>query len=109
MQDIIELERELYARGFYNSLLANRNARLFVFSPVVSTLHDLDKGIIVKEEAEAKIRSYQDRDYRDDLHKYFYRIGMVQQYTLSTSMVEDRYGFRSLEGMAPGVQFDRRN
>lgn len=94
-QDFIELERELYGRGFYNSLLANRNARLFVFSPVVSTLHDLDKGIIVKEEAEAKIRSYQDRDYRDDLHKYFYRIGMVQQYTLSTSIVEDRYGFRT--------------
>ncbi|MCS3556792.1 MULTISPECIES: SusC/RagA family TonB-linked outer membrane protein [unclassified Sphingobacterium] len=92
--DFIAAERLLYDKGFYKPSLTGTNARLFVMSPVVTLLNQVDQKLITVAEAEEKIRSFEGLDYRDDYEKYFYRTGVNQQYNLSTGANMGALGYR---------------
>lgn len=97
-EDFIFAERFLYDNGFYTPYLTSSNAKVFVFSPVVSLLHALQNEEISADEAETLIGSYKELDYRKDLEKYFYRNELNQQYTVSTSMSKENLGYRASLG-----------
>lgn len=107
--DFIDLEMELYDKGFYRSLLTNKNAKSFVFSPVVSALYDLERGYLAADEVQDRIGSYRHKDYRNDLLKYFYRTGIAQQYSVSTSKVGERYGIRMSLGYDDNLNVEKSN
>lgn len=93
-KDFISAERFLYEKGFYKPYLTSTNARLFVMSPVVTLLDQVDKKLITTEDAEAKIRSFEGLDYRRDYDKYLYRTSLNQQYNLSTGANLGALGYR---------------
>lgn len=76
---VIEVEKFLYGRGFYNSSFTNA-LRPYI-SPVVEILRANPDPAI----AESLIAPYQDIDNRIDMEKHVYRQSIDQQYALSLS------------------------
>ncbi|MEJ5993212.1 SusC/RagA family TonB-linked outer membrane protein [Pedobacter sp. Du54] len=81
--DFIDAEVMLYEKGFYKNDLALTNKNRPVISPVVNLLDMVTRGLISKNEAEKRINSYREMDYRKDLKKYFYSIPLSQQYSIN--------------------------
>jgi TonB-linked SusC/RagA family outer membrane protein len=80
--DYIDLERFLFDKGFYNSLINNTRRPL---TPVVETLAKQRNGEITPAEADAAINALRNVDVRNDFEKYIYRNGFNQQYAASVS------------------------
>lgn len=78
--DFIDIELDLYERGFYKNQLEAANQRRVVVSPVVDMLNKLDKGLIPAEEVDREIERLRHIDYRDHLSRYFYRNEFTQQH-----------------------------
>lgn len=78
--DFIDVELELYERGFYNNQLRAANQRRIVVSPVVDMLDKRDRKLLSAEEADREIERLRHVDYRDDLYRYFYRNEFSQQH-----------------------------
>ncbi|MGJ1537611.1 SusC/RagA family TonB-linked outer membrane protein [Sphingobacterium multivorum] len=83
--DFIDVEKMLYEKGFYKSALNSARRKRFVFSPVVSLLDKQTKGLISFEEAEEKIASFRNQDYRNDMLKHMFRPSFDQQHHISYS------------------------
>ena len=81
--DFIEVERELFTKGFYNSDL--NSASHPVISPVVDLLNQEKLGLLSAEEAERRISLLKTIDARDQFRKYVYQPGEKNQYFLQLS------------------------
>lgn len=80
--DFIDLEKDLFTKGFYNANL-NNTSTFPAVSPVVTILAQQRAGTITEAEATAKINSLRNNDVRNEYDKYFYRRATSQQYALS--------------------------
>ncbi|MGJ1404868.1 MULTISPECIES: SusC/RagA family TonB-linked outer membrane protein [Sphingobacterium] len=78
--DFIDVERELYSRGFYKSKISSASKPLL--SPVIDLLDLADNGKVSKEEALTRINELRDVDVREQLNHYVYKPAYKQQYFL---------------------------
>ncbi|WP_111672700.1 SusC/RagA family TonB-linked outer membrane protein [Algoriphagus litoralis] len=79
----IDLERELFDRGLFNSSINSNNKPRV--SPSVEALLKARNGQITRAEAESLLEQYKQQDVRRDLLNYYYRPAVNQQYSLSLS------------------------
>ena len=81
--DFIDVEQELFNRGFYDSDINSPNHP--VLTPVVDLLNRARTGQISVEEAQRQISVLRGVDVRDDYKKYMYTPSLKQQYALNLS------------------------
>ncbi|EJL74383.1 TonB-linked outer membrane protein, SusC/RagA family [Chryseobacterium populi] len=79
--DFINVETELFKRGFYNNDLTSLS--MPVVSPVVNILDKEKHGSISNAEAETQINALRNVDVRNEIEKYFYQQSVNQQYALN--------------------------
>ncbi|MBN7816258.1 SusC/RagA family TonB-linked outer membrane protein [Algoriphagus pacificus] len=80
---LVELQRELFDRGLYNSSINSRNQSSV--PPVVEVLLKARNGEISQAEADALLEGFKSRDFRNELDQYYYRPAVNQQYALNLS------------------------
>ncbi|MCW3075119.1 MAG: TonB-dependent receptor [Flaviaesturariibacter sp.] len=80
----IEVERFLFAKGFYNAQLSNTFSRP-VISPVVEILAKQRAGTLSAAAAEAAIAALEGYDLRRDQQRYLLQNAVKEQYGLSFS------------------------
>ena len=81
--DFIDVEKELFSKGYYNSAI--NSTQHPVLSPVVNLLNKAKKGIITQAEADAQINQLRTVDVRDQYLKYMYQPMENRQYALNIS------------------------
>ncbi|WP_312352909.1 SusC/RagA family TonB-linked outer membrane protein [Sphingobacterium siyangense] len=94
--DFIDVEQELYSRGFYKSKIGSSSRPLL--SPVIDMLDLADNGKISKDEAWSKINELSGVDVRDQLDRYVYKPAYKQQYFLSGSGGAAKFSWLSSVG-----------
>ncbi len=82
--DYIELEKRLFAQGFYDENAIN-TTNPKPFTPVVELLFAAKNGAISSSSANAQIDALKQYDVRKDMEKYLYRTSANQQYALNLS------------------------
>ena len=81
--DYIDMETELFKRGFYNSKI--NSTKHPALSPVVSLLNKVKKGMVTQQEADLQLDKWRRTDVRDQYLKYMYRPSENRQYALNMS------------------------
>lgn len=94
--DFIDVEQELYSRGFYKSKIGSTSRPLL--SPVIDMLDLADNGKISEGEALSKINELSGVDVRDQLDRYVYKPAYKQQYFLSGSGGAAKFSWLSSVG-----------
>lgn len=89
--DLIDLEKELFIKGFYAGKLADPGKP--IISPVVALLEKARLGSINKDVASSKIEQMRNQEVRDDLKKYFYRNAINQQYAINITGGNDKNAY----------------
>jgi TonB-linked SusC/RagA family outer membrane protein len=79
--DFIEFEKFLYENKFHTSIL--NGARKDIVSPLIELLLQKDAGIISERDANQEIDRLKVQDVRRDFNKYFYQLGINQQYAIN--------------------------
>lgn len=111
--ELIDLEQQSYKSGYYPADLFN-DGNFTPVPPVVSLLHDADRGLITREEAASRIAAMRGNDIRKDIERYFYQKSFEQQYTLQLSGESGRLnyfvsgGITTLAGNLTGTKQLRR-
>ncbi|MES2005557.1 MAG: SusC/RagA family TonB-linked outer membrane protein [Bacteroidota bacterium] len=82
--DYIDIERNLFDRGYYNALLNNTTTRTAV-TPVVELLAQRRSGMISEDQLTAQLNTLQGRDLRDQFSRHLYQSTLQQQYALQLS------------------------
>jgi TonB-linked SusC/RagA family outer membrane protein len=80
----IDLEKDLFAKGYYDNDLSNVYSWPIV-SPVVDLLDKARRGVITQGQADAQINELKKYDIRNDYSKYFYQKAVAQQYAVNLS------------------------
>lgn len=80
--DFIDLEIDLFDRGYYNGEINNITTRP-PLSPVVEILALKRSGTISETEASNQIDALRNNDIRNDISRYFYQNSANQQYNLN--------------------------
>ncbi|HEY7159755.1 MAG TPA: carboxypeptidase-like regulatory domain-containing protein, partial [Acidobacteriota bacterium] len=83
--DYIELEKFLFSKGYYDNDINNSTGNRPPLSPVIEILTKQKNGSISPSDADNQINLLKQNNAREDLDKYFYRLGTKQQYALSIS------------------------
>ncbi|WP_300601958.1 SusC/RagA family TonB-linked outer membrane protein [Niabella sp.] len=91
--DFIDLEKNLFERGFYNDALADEYGWP-VLSPVVEILAKQKAGTIAPEEAAKQIDALRGYDVRNDFSRYLYQSALQQQYALAVSGGSNAVNYR---------------
>jgi TonB-linked SusC/RagA family outer membrane protein len=78
--DYIDIEQRLFKTGFYDAQIGDP---LQIISPAVSLLAAERTGTLSTEAANAGIDKLRNGDTRRELDKYFYRHGLLQQYSVN--------------------------
>jgi TonB-linked SusC/RagA family outer membrane protein len=78
--DYIDIEKFLYEKGYYSFLF---NFFQQPLTPVQEVLVKQTEGMISSDEAERQIAPYRNYDLRNDISKYLYDTGKIQQYSLN--------------------------
>ncbi len=99
--EFIDVEKMLFDKGFYNTILNGTNSNRGIVSPLVDGLYDLSKGLLTQEEMNARIEKYKTLDYRNDLLRYVYRNGALSQNNIALSGRGEQSGYRV------GIGYDR--
>ena len=94
--DFIDIEQELYNRGFYRSRLTSISKP--VVSPVVDYLDKVDKGLLTADEANIAIHALRNVDIRDQLNEYMYKPATKQQYFISAQGGMEKFSWLSSIG-----------
>lgn len=76
----IEIEKFLYDKGAYNSLI---NARYFPVSQAVEIFDGSKRGLISQADSMRMINSLKGNDLREDMSSYLYQPAYNQQYALN--------------------------
>lgn len=79
--DFIDLEKHLFAGGFYDEEITSLNKP--ILSPVVEILLKERNGLISPQEAATAINRFQNIDVRNDILKYVYRRSVLKQYAVN--------------------------
>jgi TonB-linked SusC/RagA family outer membrane protein len=82
--EVIDVERMLFSKGYYNSDLTN-TSNYPKISPVVELLQMAKTGQISQADADNKINAFRQIDNRNDLMNYAYHNSINQQYSLNMS------------------------
>ncbi len=94
--DFIDVEKELFARGYYNSAI---NSPLHpVISPVVNLLHKVKTGSISQEEADRTLAVLAQQDVRDEYRRYMYRPLENKHYSVTASGGSKTHAWAGLLG-----------
>lgn len=110
--DFIDIEKMLFDKGFYNTIISN-TAENRAYSPVVSILNDQKNGVITEQQANAKIDALRSGDLRRDMSKYLYQQNLKQQYALNLNGGTNKYtyyfsaGFDKNRNSEKGNNFSR--
>ncbi|WP_207531806.1 SusC/RagA family TonB-linked outer membrane protein [Desertivirga arenae] len=94
--DEIEVERMLFDKGFFNSQITSGDKP--VLTPAVEILLKKQQGLISAEGAELQLNDLKSHDIRDDLHKYFYKRSVNQQYFLGLKGGSDNFAWNLSSG-----------
>ncbi|MEC3880214.1 SusC/RagA family TonB-linked outer membrane protein [Parapedobacter sp. 10938] len=105
--DFIEVEKEYFSRGYYESLESNANK--LALSPVIETLIASRDGTISESLALDELERLKRNDVRDDFAKYLYRNSINQQYALSVRGGGERSTFYISGGYDNNMRNERRN
>ncbi len=81
--DFIDLEKELFSRGFYDSDISS--PQYPVLSPVVSLLNKARIGSITQEDADRQINQLRRIDVKEEYLKYMYQPMENRQYAMNMS------------------------
>lgn len=79
--DFIEVEQELFARGYYDSDINSPTHSLL--TPVVAILDQEKKGLITSTEAQHQLNLLKTVDVRDQYRKFMYQPSQKLQYALN--------------------------
>lgn len=90
--DFIDIEKMLFEKGFYNTIISN-TASNRPYSPVVSILNDQKNGLITEQQATNQIDQLRKYNLRDDMNKYLYRNSVKQQYALNFNGGTSKYTY----------------
>lgn len=110
-EDYIEMEKTLFAQGFYNS--TETSVRRTALTPVVELLIKKRDGLMDPEEVDREIESLKAYDVRKDYERYFLQHSLNQQYALNVSggSASQRYfvsaGYDKNIASVPGNSYDR--
>lgn len=96
--EFIEVERMLFEKGFFNSLLDPAVNRSIIISPVVDLLKQHQEGLITKGHLEKTLESLSKNDYRETMLKHYYQNPSVFQQYVSFGKQMDKLGFRGSVG-----------
>ncbi|SEM43616.1 TonB-linked outer membrane protein, SusC/RagA family [bacterium A37T11] len=91
--DYIDVEKFLFANGFYDGDLTNVY-NYPIISPVVDLLNQAKLGTISDQDANAQIDLLRKNDIRADYLKYFYRTAANQQYNAALTGGSDKLNYR---------------
>lgn len=81
--DFIDVEKELFNQGFYNSDIASPLHP--VITPVVDILDKEKNGIISTAQAQSLLENLKQKDVRDQYSRYMYQNAQNMQYALNLS------------------------
>ncbi|BAV10084.1 TonB-linked outer membrane protein, SusC/RagA family [Filimonas lacunae] len=81
-EDYIELEKDLFDKGYFNDDIANTTT-FPALSPVVEILAKKRSGQITAAAADEAINAYKKNDVRNDWLKYVYQKAINQQYAVN--------------------------
>lgn len=96
--DFIEVERMLFERGFYNSLLDPAINRTTIISPVVQSLKQHQDGLISRGDLEDELKDLSTKDYRESMLQHYYQNPTVFQQYMSFGQQMNKLGFRGSIG-----------
>ncbi|MBL1411481.1 SusC/RagA family TonB-linked outer membrane protein [Sphingobacterium faecale] len=100
--DFIDVEMELYKRGFYKTKI--NSASKPVLSPVIDLLDLADKGQVDEQEALAHIDSWRGIDARDQFDRLVYKPASKQQYYLNASGGSSKFSWLSAVGYDRNIE-----
>lgn len=80
--DFIDVEKDLFSKGYYDGLINNTTSFPSI-SPVVEILARERSGLLTADQATAQIDAFRNVDLRDQLDRYIYRAGVSQQHYLN--------------------------
>jgi len=106
--DFIDIEKMLFEKGFYNTIISN-TAQNKPYSPVVSILNDQKNGRLTEQEATAKIDALRQYDLRDDINKYLYQNSIKQQYALNFNGGIKKYTYYFSAGFDKNQNSEKRS
>jgi TonB-linked SusC/RagA family outer membrane protein len=94
VSDFIDLERFLFGKNMYNSVINNTTTR-FGVSPVVEILAKRRSGLISSADSATQIDALRKLDVRNDYDKYVYQTSIAQQYAINVvgGSEKARYAF----------------
>lgn len=95
-KDFIEVETELFSRGFYNNQI--NSASRPVLSPVVDLLDRVQKGLISESDASLQIERWKQLDARDQIKEYLYSPSINQQHFLNFQGGTERFSWLTSVG-----------
>ncbi|MDF2159382.1 SusC/RagA family TonB-linked outer membrane protein [Algoriphagus sp. CAU 1675] len=90
--DFIEIEKDLFGRGFYRS--TENNANKPKLSPAVETLIALRDNKITPQEAEAQLALYGNSDLRQQITDYYLQPSLHQQHALSITGGSEAHAYQ---------------
>lgn len=90
--DFIDIEKMLFDKGYYNTIISNTAANR-PYSPVVEILNDQRSGRITAQQANVRIDALRGYDLRDEMDKYLYQTSVKQQYALNFSGGSEKYSY----------------
>lgn len=103
--DLIDLETDLYGRGYYNNQLNNISRP--PISQVVALLYQVDQELISQTEFDTQINALRNNDIRNDFGNYFYRNAVNQQYALNLSGGNDKHVYYMSAGYDKNLQMQQ--
>ena len=89
-EEFVEFEKLRMDSGYYNTALLSNNTAL---SEVVETWNDFNNGKISSTTRDARLSRLRTHDKREDLAKYFYNTGLLQQHFLNISGATTRFSY----------------
>ncbi|TWI20347.1 SusC/RagA family TonB-linked outer membrane protein [Sphingobacterium siyangense] len=94
--DYIDVEQELFNRGYYNSDINSTSHP--IISPVVDLLEKARTGALTQEQAQQQIAALKTVDARKQFNQYMYKPLVNQQYFLSAQGGADKFSWTSSVG-----------
>jgi len=110
--DFIDIEKMLFDKGFYNTIISNTAANR-PYSPIVSIFNDQKNGKLTEQQANEQIDALRRGDLRRDMSKYLYQQSIKQQYALNLNGGNNKYtyyfsaGFDKNQNSEKGSSFSR--
>lgn len=106
--DFIDIEKMLFDKGFYNTIISNI-AENRPYSPVVSILNDQKNGVITEQQANTQIDALRSGDLRRDMTRYLYQHSVKQQYALNLNGGTNKYTYYFSAGFDKNLDSEKGN